>query len=46
MKGGGSNVVHISDSELMVIDVDGNRFAFPDFEEVDAKHMKIIDTLL
>ncbi|MBT3271971.1 MAG: DUF1854 domain-containing protein [Spirochaetales bacterium] len=46
VKGGGSNMFHISANTLLVIDVDGNRFTYPDFEKTDSKFLKIIDTML
>ena len=46
VKGGGTNVLQVSDDTLLVIDVDGNRFMFPEFEKADTKHLKIIDTML
>lgn len=46
VKGGGSNVFQVADDTLLVIDVDGNRFTFPDFEKTEAKYLKIIDTML
>ena len=46
VKGGGSNVMQITEETLLIIDVDGNRFTFPNFEKTDAKFLKIIDTML
>ena len=46
VKGGGSNVIHISDDTLLIVDVDGNRFTFPRFEKTESKFLKIIDTML
>jgi hypothetical protein len=46
VKGGGTNVVQIAKNKLLVVDVDGNRFTFPDFERAEPKFLKIIDTML
>ena len=46
VKGGGSSVLQIASDTLLVIDVDGNRFTFPEFEKTDSKYLKIIDTML
>ena len=46
VKGGGSNMIHISDDALLIIDVVGNRFIFPEFEQTEAKFLKIIDIML
>lgn len=46
VKGGGNNVFQVKENTLMIIDVDGNRFVYPNFEKTDPKYLKIIDTLL
>lgn len=46
VKGDDNNVIHLSPDTLLVIDVDGNRFTFPNFEQADGKFLKIIDTML
>lgn len=46
VKGGGNEVIQIAKNKLLVIDVDGNRFTFPDFERTEPKFLKIIDTML
>lgn len=38
--------MQITEETLLIIDVDGNRFTFPNFEKTDAKFLKIIDTML
>lgn len=46
VKGGGTNVTPIDSDTLLVIDVDGNRFTFPNFEKAEAKFVKILDAML
>ena len=46
VKGGENNVSLLSENTLLIIDVDGNRFEFPDFQKSDAKSVKTIDTML
>lgn len=40
------NVVLLSQYQLLVIDVDGNRYEIPDYRELDAKSRKVIEDLL
>ena len=46
VKSGSSNISAISKDTLLIIDVDGNRFMFPEFEKTEAKYLKVIDTML
>ena len=46
VKGGDSNVFQVSEGTLLIIDVDGNRFEYPEFESTEPKFMKIIDSML
>ena len=46
VKGGDSNVFQVTEGTLLIIDVDGNRFEYPDFESTEPKFMKLIDTML
>ena len=47
VKGGENNVFLLSGDTLLIIDVDGNRFEFPDFEKrADSKSLKLIETML
>lgn len=46
VKGGENNVILLSENMLLIIDVDGNRFEFPDFQKCDSKSTKIIDSML
>ena len=46
VKGGRGNVVQVAETSLLIIDVDGNRFIFPDFEATDSKFLKVIDAML
>ena len=47
VKGGENNVSLLSGDTLLIIDVDGNRFEFPDYENrADSKSLKLIETML
>ena len=46
VKMGDNTVRHISESVLLIFDVDGNRFELPEYESIDSKHLKIVETLL
>lgn len=46
VKSGGNNVLQVSEDTILIIDVDGNRFTFPEFEQANSKYLKIIDTML
>jgi hypothetical protein len=43
---GDNTVRYLTDSTLLVFDVDGNRFELPEYEGIDKKHLKIVETLL
>jgi hypothetical protein len=46
VKMGDNTVRYLTDSTLLVFDVDGNRFELPEYEGIDKKHLKIVETLL
>ena len=46
VKSGENSVTPLGESTLLIVDVDGNRFEFPDFHKADAKSMKLIEAML
>lgn len=43
---GGSSVVHLSDTRLLITDLDGNRFEIPDVKQLTAAELKKLDLFL
>lgn len=43
---GGSSVVHLTDTRLMITDLDGNRFEIPDVTRFSAAELKKLDLFL
>jgi len=39
----GSNIIHITESRLMITDIDGNRFEIPDINKLTPKELKKLD---
>lgn len=46
VKMGDNTVRYLSEDTLLVFDVDGNRFELVEYESIDKKHLKIVETLL
>jgi hypothetical protein len=46
VKMGDNTVRYLTEDILLIFDVDGNRFELPEFEAIDKKHLKIVETLL
>ena len=46
VKSSENNIVSLTNDKLLIIDVDGNRFELPDYQNTNAQHLKIIETLL
>jgi len=43
----GDNTVRVlSGTDLLIFDVDGNRFELPNYEKLESRHLKIVETLL
>jgi hypothetical protein len=45
-KGHHDSVMPITDTRVLVLDVDGNRFEIPDFNALDVKSAKQIEALM
>jgi len=43
---GGNSVVHLSDTRLLITDLDGNRFEIPDVTQLTAAELKKLDLFL
>lgn len=43
---GGSSVVHLTDTRLLITDLDGNRFEIPDVTRLSASELKKLDLFL
>ena len=43
---GKNSVYLLGEGRLLINDVDGNRFELPDYEQADAKHLRVIENLL
>jgi hypothetical protein len=46
VKVGDNNVRFLSGMDLLIFDVDGNRFELPEYEKLAGKHLKIVESLL
>lgn len=43
---GSSNFIRLSEVRLMLVDIDGNRFSIPDYEKMDSKSVKLLETVI
>ena len=43
---GGNAVIHLSDSRLLVTDIDGNRYEIPDFYQLSVVERKKLDLFI
>jgi len=41
--GGGGNVARVSDTHVVILDIDGNRFEIPDIEKLSHRELKKLD---
>ncbi len=46
VKVGDNSVRFLSETDLLIFDVDGNRFELPEYEKLAGKHLKIVESLL
>lgn len=46
VRSGQGNVYGLSEAQVMVVDVDGNRYRIEDYSALDAKSLKMVETLL
>ena len=46
VKMGDNTIRYLSENTLLIFDVDGNRFELPEYESINKKHLKIVETLL
>lgn len=46
VRGTSESVIQVTETRILIIDMDGNRFEIPDIRDLDPKSFKMIDSLL